>query len=61
MQIENWGTLEYEDKKGNSYELDILDGIASLYMFNDQPNDPQYTANATASRGGRPRISDEIA
>lgn len=51
--------LEFRDKKGEHNVLNIDDSDAILYLLEDQPNAPQITANATQSRSGPARMSDE--
>lgn len=49
----------YENKKGEpgSFYVDVTD--ATMYLLKDQPDEPQLTANAIATRSGKVRISDE--
>lgn len=59
VQIQGGSDQIYNDQKGNQHSFNLLDSIADFVMLKEQPDEPQYSANATASRGGRPRLSDE--
>lgn len=50
---------EYHDKKGGRRQLEIEDCNPLLYLLEDQPNAPQLTAQATETRSGPARLSDE--
>jgi hypothetical protein len=59
VQVQGGSEQLYNDQKGNQLSFDLLDSIADFVLLKEQPDEPQYSANATASRGGRPRLSDE--
>lgn len=50
---------DYHDKKGGRRQLEIKDCNPLLYLLEDQPNAPQLTAQATETRSGPARLSDE--
>lgn len=52
-------TLEYTDKKGGRRALDIESCNPLLMILEGQPNAPQLTAQATETRSGAARLSDE--
>lgn len=49
----------YETRQGLREEFEVFDSEALLYIMEDQPNEPQLTANATETRSGSMRMSDE--
>ena len=52
-------TVNYADKKGNRRELEIESCNPLLMILECQPNAPQLTAQATETRSGPARLSDE--
>ena len=52
-------TSRYTTRKGEHRTFEVEEGEADLYILEDQPNEPQYTASATETRGGTARMSDE--
>lgn len=50
---------DYHDKKGGKRSLEVDDCNPLMYLLEDQPNAPQLTAQATETRSGPARLSDE--
>lgn len=53
--------ITFKNRKGDKkVEVNVYEQEATLYELVAQPDEPQYTAMATQSRGGSKKSSDEV-
>lgn len=52
-------THAYTTRQGTRKELEVFECDTTVFYMEDQPNEPQYTASATETRGGTARSSDD--